>query len=162
MPKKLIIEKEAILWKDRKRHFGLPWSFTRYYLSNDRLTLKQGFFKTVTEEILVYRIMDIKLTRKFGQKIFGTGTVTLVSTDKTQPVFDLTDIKRPDEVRRFLSDLIDKQRKERGISGSEFLGGRPGFGGPGHGGHGPGGYGSHDPGGFGSHDPSEGSPQDLQ
>ena len=123
MPKKPIVEKEEIIWKDRKRFLGLPLSFTRYYVSNERLILKQGFFKTITEEILIFRIMDIKLTRKFGQKICGVGTVTLLSTDKTQPKFDLVNIKHPDDVRRFLSKQIDQQRKERGIAGAEFLGG---------------------------------------
>ena len=31
------------LWKDRKRHLGMPLSFTRYQLSEDRLFLSQGF-----------------------------------------------------------------------------------------------------------------------
>ena len=161
MPKKPVVEKENVLWKDRKRYFGLPLSFTRYSVSNERLTIKAGFFKTVTEEILIYRIMDIKLTRKFGQKIFGVGTVTLISTDKTQPRLDLADIRHPDEVRRFLSKLIDEQRKKRGISGSEFLGmGRPGFGahGDGHDGHIDGGeFGT---GSFGDNSPGDGAPDD--
>ncbi|MCL2813211.1 MAG: PH domain-containing protein [Oscillospiraceae bacterium] len=77
----------------------------------------------MTDEIMIYRIMDIQLKRKFGQKIFGVGTVTLVSTDKTHPTLELKNIKRSDEVRRFLSKLIQKQRMARGISGREFLGG---------------------------------------
>ena len=31
------------LWKDRKRYFGLPLSFTRYCLSEDRLFISEGF-----------------------------------------------------------------------------------------------------------------------
>ena len=123
MAKKPAVEKEKILWKDRRRRFGLPLSFTRYIVSGERLILKRGFFKTITDEILIYRIMDIRLTRKLGQKIFGVGTVTLISTDKSQPMLELRNIKHPDTVRRFMSQLIDQQRKARGISGSEFLGG---------------------------------------
>ena len=127
MAGKLAVEQEEILWKDQKRHFGLPLSYTRYQVSKDRLILRRGFFKTVTDEILIYRIMDIQLTRTLGQKIFGVGTVTLISTDKMQPRLDLINIKHPDDVRRFLSNLIEQQRASRGISGSEFLGGgRPG------------------------------------
>ena len=131
MGKKIIVEKDEILWKDRKRCLGLPLSFTRYEASEERLTLRRGFFKTETDETLVYRIMDIRLVRTLGQKIFGVGTVTLTTTDKTQPSLDLKNIKRPDEVRRFLSQLIEKQRSARGITSNEFLGG-PGHGGPGH------------------------------
>ena len=31
------MEKIQYLWKDRKRYFGLPLSFTRYRLSEDRI-----------------------------------------------------------------------------------------------------------------------------
>ena len=34
----LPIEKHEVKWKDRKRTiFGLPWSFTRYRLTDDKL-----------------------------------------------------------------------------------------------------------------------------
>ena len=130
MAKKLEMEKEEILWKDRKRFLGMPISFTRYEVTEERFILRQGFFKTTTDEILVYRIMDIRLVRTLGQKIFGVGTVTLISTDKSSPTLELKNIKRPDDVRRFLSKQIEKQRVAKGISRNEFLGG----GGP----HGPG------------------------
>ena len=123
MAKKLIIEKDEILWKDRKRILGMPLSFTRYEITADRLIKRSGFFKTVTEELLIYRIMDIRLVRGFGQKLFGVGTVTLISTDKTTPSVDLKNIKRSDDVRRFLSKQIEDQRVEKGVSKNEFLGG---------------------------------------
>jgi len=125
MAKKLIIEKDEILWRDRKRYFGLPISFTRYEVTNDRLIKRRGFFRTYTDELLIYRIMDIQLVRGLGQKLCGVGTVTLISTDKTTPVVDLQNIKRSDDVRRFLSKLIEEQRVAKGVGKSEFLGGVP-------------------------------------
>ena len=35
--------KVAYLWRDRKRYLGMPLSFTRYMLSEDRLFLSRGF-----------------------------------------------------------------------------------------------------------------------
>jgi len=129
MAKKLAVEKDAVLWKDRKRFLGLPLSFTKYSVSEERLILRQGFFKTQVDELMIYRIMDIRLTRTLGQKLCGVGTITLISDDRTQPTLDLKNIRQPDNVRVFLSSLIEKQRNARGISGSEFLGaGRPGRG----------------------------------
>ncbi|MCL2164080.1 MAG: PH domain-containing protein [Oscillospiraceae bacterium] len=149
MAKRLNVEKEEFLWEDRKRYFGLPLSFTQYQASKERIYLRHGLLKTVTDEAMIYRIMDIKLVRTLWQKLFGMGTITLISSDKTTPLLILKNIARPDEVRRFLSNLIDKQRIERGITSSEFLGGiRPG---PGH--HGDvshGGHGDHS--GHGGHD----------
>ena len=136
MPKKILLEKEEILWKDRRRYLGLPLSFTRYRVCKQRLILKCGFFHTSTDEILLYRIMDIRLKRTLGQKILGVGTVTLTSADKSFPTLELKNIRHPDHVRRLLSNLIDQQRKERGIGGSELLGGgRPRHDHHGHGGH---------------------------
>ena len=122
MARKTKLEKEELLWKDRKRFLGLPLSFTRYQFSNERLVLRSGFLKTVTDEIMVYRIMDIRSVQTLGQKLFGVGTVTLISTDKTLPTLELKNIKRPDEIRRFLSNLIEQQRVSRGIAASELLG----------------------------------------
>ena len=129
MANKIKLEKEEILWKDRKRHLGLPISFTRYELNEERLVLRHGFFKTVTDEILIYRIMDVRLVRTLGQKIFGVGTVTLISTDKSTPILELKNIKKSDDVRRFISKQIEKQRIAKGVSKNEFLGG--GVAGPG-------------------------------
>ena len=47
------------IWKDRKRFLGMPLSFTRYALSEDRLFLSVGFFSIKDEEVLLYRIRDI-------------------------------------------------------------------------------------------------------
>ena len=43
------------LWNDRKRYFGLPLSFTRYALSEDRLFVSEGFLTIKDDEILLYR-----------------------------------------------------------------------------------------------------------
>ena len=123
MAKKLAVEKKPVLWKDRRRRLGLPFSFTRYEATEEHIITRRGFFKTETDEIQIYRIMDIRLVRTFGQKLTGVGTVILVSTDKSIPKFELKNIKRSEKVRRFLSDLIKRQREARHIAGREYLGG---------------------------------------
>ena len=44
------------LWSDRRRRLGMPLSFTRYALSEDRLFLETGLVTTRSEEILLYRV----------------------------------------------------------------------------------------------------------
>ena len=73
------------LWKDRKRYLGMPLSFTRYALSEDRLFLSVGFFSIKDEEVLLYRIRDINTSRTLWQRLFGVGTISVVSSDKTMP-----------------------------------------------------------------------------
>jgi len=123
MAKKLKYTRPEIVWKDRRRYFGMPLSFTRYELTRERLIVRRGLFNTVTDEALVYRIMDIKLTRTLGQKLFGVGTIILYSTDKSDPTLLLKDIKRSDAVRQSLGELIQQQRAALGTYSSEFLGG---------------------------------------
>ena len=113
---------DDILWKDRKRILGMPISFTKYEVSQDRLVMHKGLFTTVTDELLLYRILDIKLTRTFGQKLFGVGTVTLYSADQSHHTLELKSIKKPDAVRRFLSKIVEQERSEKGIIGREILG----------------------------------------
>lgn len=99
------------LWKDRKRYFGLPLSFTRYSLSDDRLFLSQGFLTIKDDEILLYRVRDIDTSRSLWQRLFGVGTVVVVSSDKTMPNLVLKNIKDP----IFVKELIHKQVEETKI-----------------------------------------------
>ena len=59
------MKKSECTWYDRKRHFGLPISFTKYYIHEDRFFNETGFFTTKIEEILLYRIRDISLKINF-------------------------------------------------------------------------------------------------
>ena len=40
------------LWQDRKRYFGLPLSFTRYAMSEDRLFLSTGLF-SIRDDVVI-------------------------------------------------------------------------------------------------------------
>jgi len=101
----------AYLWKDRKRYFGLPLSFTRYSLSEDRLFISEGFLSIKDDEILLYRVRDIDTRRSLWQRMFGVGTVIVVSSDKTMPNLVLKNIKDP----VFVKELIHKQVEETKI-----------------------------------------------
>ena len=116
------LPEEEILWADTKRWLGLPWTFTKYQVDHDRLYRKDGFLKTETDETLLYRILDIKSSQTLGQKLFGVGTVTLYCSDKSNGVLALENIKKPDQVRRFLSELVETRRAETGIKGREIFG----------------------------------------
>ena len=49
----------ACMWQDRKHHLWFPFSFTKYYITNDRLMVKEGLFTTTINETLLYRIVDL-------------------------------------------------------------------------------------------------------
>lgn len=114
--------KEDLLWSDRKRYIGLPLSFTKYSLTNERLVRKVGWLNTETDELLLYRIMDIEMKQSFSQKLFGVGTIYLHASDRSTPVLELINIKKPGEVKRYLSRLIEAVREEKQITGKEMYG----------------------------------------
>lgn len=112
-----------IIWKERKRNaLGLPWTFTTYAFSQDRLFIKEGFFKTVEDEVRLYRILDLSLSRTLFQKLFGLGTVFISSADKTKGDFSLKNIKNPDQVKEQLSGLVEENREKKRVLNREFMG----------------------------------------
>ena len=117
----------TLLWKDRKRYFGLPLSFTRYKLIKNegywfKIFSEVGLLYTIVEEINLYRIRDIALRQSLFDKIFGTGSITLYSNDVRMPVFTLRHIANPYKVRDMLSTQIEEQRRLTGVRVAEFQG----------------------------------------
>lgn len=109
------------IWKDRKRFMGMPLSFTRYALSEDRLFLSVGFFSIKDEEVLLYRIRDIQTTRTLWQRIFGVGTITVVSADKTMPTLVLKNVKDPLDVKELLHTQVEEMKMQRRVRVGEIM-----------------------------------------
>ena len=111
-----------VLWRDRKRYFGLPLSFTRYRLSEDRIFCEKGFFNIREEEILLYRVRDLELHLSLGQRIFGVGSVIVHSSDKTMPTLELKNIKTPREVKELLYRQVEDCKDRRRMRTLEVVG----------------------------------------
>ena len=111
------------LWQDRRRWLGMPWSFTRYALSDDRLFLETGFFSTKCDEILLYRVRDISLKISLGQRLFGVGTITIQSSDKSMPVLELKNIKRPRQIKELIHQTVEEMKIARRMRVGEIMGG---------------------------------------
>lgn len=110
----------AYLWKDRKRFLGMPLSFTRYMLSEDRLFLSKGFLSVQDDELLLYRIRDISTSRGFFQRLLGVGTVTVLSSDKTNPTLVLKNIRNPIGVKELLHKQVEEMKLRRKVRVNEL------------------------------------------
>ena len=110
-------------WKDRKRRLGLPLSFTRYMLSEDRLFCESGLVNLKADEVLLYRVQDLELTISLGQRIFGVGTVCVHSSDKSIPHLDLKNVKRPREVKELIHQNVEEAKNRRRMRSMEIMGG---------------------------------------
>ena len=110
------------VWKDRKRIiFGLPWTFTVYKLTKEKLLIESGIFNKKQEEIRLYRVMDLTLNRPFEQRLWGLGTVHCCTADKSTPEFDILRIKNAEQVKDMISDLVEEQRDLKRVSAREFM-----------------------------------------
>lgn len=120
----LPVEQHDVKWKDRKRIiFGLPWSFTRYRLTDDKLIVSTGLFSINEEEIRLYRIMDVTLKRSLGERLWGLGTIHICSSDKTTPELDIKRVRQSADVKEMLSDMVEAARKKNRVSAREFMSG---------------------------------------
>ena len=110
------------IWKDKKHHLWFPLSFTTYYIEDDRLMIKKGFFSTTLDETLLYRIIDLSFKQTLAGKIFGTGNIILKTKADASCEIVLENIKKPFEVRKMLSKLVEASRDKRNVVGKEFYG----------------------------------------
>ena len=113
---------EQYIWRDRKRFLGMPLSFTRYALSEDRLFLSVGLLSIKDDEVLLYRVRDISSSRSLWQRLFGVGTVTVVSSDKTMPVLVLKNIKRPMAVKELIHNQVEEMKIRRRMRVGSVMG----------------------------------------
>lgn len=111
------------LWKDRKRHFGLPLSFTKYSMTDDRLFVETGFFNIHSEEILLYRVRDICLHLSLWQRLFRVGSVVLETSDKTAPTIELKSIANPREVKEQIHRQVEQMKLARRVRVGEIMDG---------------------------------------
>ena len=118
-------EGTELVWKDRKRFWGMPLSFTRYRLVRKpgawfKIFSDVGFTYSHIEEVNLYRVCDIVLRQSLFGKLVNTGTVVLQSNDETRPTFVLKNIKDPFKVRDMLSNYVEQERQVHGVNVTEF------------------------------------------
>ena len=111
------------IWTDKKRGiFGLPWTFTRYFLTETKFITRTGFLSVDEDEIDLYKITDKKVKFPFWQRIVNCGTIIIYSRDTDTPSKEVRCIKNVRQV----SELIDKHltimRDRYGIRGRDMMG----------------------------------------
>lgn len=115
-----------LLWKERKRIWcGLPLTFTVYSFDPERFYLKSGFLNQREDEVRLYRVQDLTVTRSLSQRIFGLGTILVSSSDKTLGDFEIKNIRHVMDVKEQLSGLVETQRDKKRVYTRENVSGDP-------------------------------------
>ena len=125
MNKKIFGEGTKVLWTDKKRYFGLPISLTRYSIVEKegvwlKLFYDTGLLSTRHEEVMLYRVFDISLRQSVFDRMFNVGSILLYCKDESMEYFDSIRVKNPFMVRDLISDLVEKEREEKGFRIGEF------------------------------------------
>lgn len=100
---------------ERKRvlFFGLPFTFTKYAVKEDMITMQTGLFKTVENDCYMYKVQDVQHSATLIEKMFKLGTVTCFTGDTTHPLLQLVHIKNSKTIKDFILDQSEKARVKR-------------------------------------------------
>jgi len=104
---------EQVVEKKRWALFGLPFTFTKYIVKKDILTIESGFFTKKEDDCYMYKIQDVELNRNFFQRLFGLGCVVCFTGDTTHPKLFLHNIKNSKETKDFILKYSEEARLKR-------------------------------------------------
>lgn len=104
-------------YTERKRilFFGLPWTFTKYEVKEDMITIRQGFLTTVENDCYIYKVQDVQLKTSLLERLFGLGTVVCYTGDNTNPTLLLEHIKNAKEIKDYILQASEEARLKRRV-----------------------------------------------
>lgn len=104
-----------IHFKERKRwlFFGLPFTFTKYTIKEDMITITSGLIRTVENDCYMYKVQDVEHSANIFEKMFKLGTITCFTGDSTHPTLQLVHIKNSKPIKEFLLRQSEEARIKR-------------------------------------------------
>ena len=100
---------------ERKRwlFLGLPFTFTKYTIKEDTITIDTGLFKTVENDCYMYKVQAVQHSATLIEKMFRLGTVICFTGDTTHPQLVLEHIKNSRAIKDFILEQSEQTRLKR-------------------------------------------------
>lgn len=105
--------KTAFVERKRWVLFGLPFTFTKYTVTDDVITVNEGLLNTRENDCYLYKVQDVELQMSLPERIFGLGTVACYTGDNTHPQLFLTHIKNAREIKNYILKASEEARRRR-------------------------------------------------
>lgn len=106
---------ETVMFTERKRllFLGLPWTFTKYTITPNLLTVTTGLLNTTEDDCYMYKIQDVKLSVSLLERLAGIATITCYTGDVTHPELKLIHIRHAREIKSYLLKASEAARIKR-------------------------------------------------
>ena len=95
---------EEIKFKERKRwlFLGLPFTFTKFIIKDDLVTIDEGFLRKKENDCYMYKIQDVEHTSSIMERICGLGTIICFTGDTTHPKLEIKHIKHSKVIKNYI------------------------------------------------------------
>lgn len=105
--------------------FYAVWSylkvkFRHYRITSQRIISTTGMFSKNTEAIELYRVRDMEVFEPFMSRMFGKGTVKVITADSSTPNFYIAAIPKPKDLFDKLRIAVEARRDKKRVRGIEF------------------------------------------
>lgn len=109
------MEEENREYVERKRwlFFGLPFTFTKYIIRDDLITVDSGFFKKIENDCYMYKVQDVEHTASLMERMCKLGTIVCFTGDTTHPKLVLSHIRHSKEIKNYILQEAEKARIRR-------------------------------------------------
>ena len=88
---------------------------TTWTIQQDNLIEKTGILNVSTEEVLLYRVKDIRLYEPLLYRLVGLSKLTIITSDYTNPSITLYGIKNGEKLMNIIRQLVANSRKVEGV-----------------------------------------------
>lgn len=114
-------------YQERKRwvFFGLPFTFTKYTIGEEVITIESGLLNTRENDCYMYKVQDVELEMSLGERIFKLGTIVCYTGDTTHPTLRIEHIKNAKEIKNYILKESEEARRKRRTLNTLDIGSAP-------------------------------------